>query len=40
MLGEKGITITDIEIHMLIEDAVNEFNNSFINGSKDEKDGE
>ena len=22
MLGEKGITITDIEIHMLIEDAV------------------
>lgn len=27
MLAEKGITITDIEIRMLIEAAVNEFNN-------------
>lgn len=40
MLGEKGITITDIEVRMLIEAAVNEFNNSFNDGSKDEKDGE
>ena len=40
MLGEKGITITDIEVRMLIEAAVNEFNNSFHDGSKDEKDGE
>ena len=40
MLGEKGITITDIEVRMLIEAAVNEFNNSFNEGSKDEKDGE
>lgn len=29
MLGEKGIAITDIEIRMLIEAAVNEFNQSF-----------
>lgn len=29
MLGEKGITITDIEVRMLIEAAVNEFNQSF-----------
>lgn len=29
MLGEKGITITDIEIRMLIEAAVNEFNQGF-----------
>lgn len=29
MLGEKGITITEIEIRMLIEAAVNEFNKSF-----------
>lgn len=30
MLDEKGITISDIEIKMLIEAAVAEFNNSFI----------
>ena len=29
MLCAKGITITDIEIRMLIEPAVNEFNQSF-----------
>lgn len=29
MLGEKGIAITDIEIRMLIEAAVNEFNDGF-----------
>ena len=28
MLCEKGITITEIEIRMLIEAAVNEFNNT------------
>ena len=30
MLSDKGITISDIEIKMLIEAAVAEFNNSFI----------
>lgn len=44
MLGEKGITITDIEVRMLIEAAVNEFNKSFNGGSEgedtSEKDGE
>lgn len=30
MLADKGITISDIEIKMLIEAAVAEFNNSFI----------
>ncbi|MBP5462749.1 MAG: phage holin family protein [Lachnospiraceae bacterium] len=29
MLAEKGITITDIELRMLIEAAVNEFNSGF-----------
>lgn len=29
MLEEKGITITELEIRMLIESAVGEFNNSF-----------
>ena len=29
MLSENGITITEIEIRMLIEAAVNEFNQSF-----------
>lgn len=29
MLGEKGITITDIEVRMLIEAAVAEFNDAF-----------
>lgn len=29
MLAEKGITITDIEVRILIEAAVNEFNQSF-----------
>ena len=30
MLGEKGITISELEIKMLIEAAVGEFNNSFM----------
>lgn len=29
MLGEKGISITDIEVRMLIEAAVAEFNDAF-----------
>ena len=29
MLAEKGITVTDLEIRMLIESAVSEFNYSF-----------
>ncbi|MBO5507435.1 MAG: hypothetical protein J6A00_06695 [Bacteroides sp.] len=29
MLCDKGIAITDIEVRMLIESAVNEFNNGF-----------
>lgn len=33
MLGEKNIVITDIEIRMLIEAAVNEFNKKFSEGS-------
>lgn len=33
MLGEKNIIITDIEIRMLIEAAVNEFNKKFGEGS-------
>ena len=40
MLLTKGITISDIELRMLIEAAVNEFNKSFNEVSKDEKDGE
>ena len=40
MLLTKGITISDIELRVLIEAAVNEFNKSFNEGSKDEKDGE
>lgn len=39
MLGEKGITITEIEIRMLIEAAVNEFNDGF-NGDKNKIDAE
>lgn len=31
MLGEKGIKISDLEIRMLIESAVNAANNSFSN---------
>ena len=40
MLSENGITITEIEIRMLIEAAVNEFNNSFNDSSNNDKDGE
>lgn len=45
MLGEKGISVTDIEVRMLIEAAVNEFNNGFNKKSSEteissEKDGE
>lgn len=40
MLTEKGITATDIEIRMLIEAAVNEFNNSFGGTDKDTAKGE
>ena len=29
MLAEKGITVTDLEMHMLIEAAVAEFNDAF-----------
>ena len=35
MLGEKGITVTDFELRMLIEAAVGEFNEAF--NSKKEK---
>lgn len=34
MLSEKGITISEIEIKMLIEAAVAEFNNSFIEAAE------
>ena len=34
MLTEKGITVTDIELRMLLEDAVGEFNNVFNKGDK------
>ena len=42
MLCEKGINITDIELRMLIEAAVNEFNNGFKKDEQPEeqKDGE
>ena len=29
MLTEKGITVTDFELRMLVEDAVGEFNEAF-----------
>lgn len=42
MLKEKGIKITELEIKMLIEASVNEFNNSFVSigelATMDEKD--
>lgn len=31
MLTEKGITVTDFELRMLVEDAVGEFNEAFKN---------
>ena len=40
MFLTKGITVSDIELRMLIEAAVNEFNKSFDKSSNDEKDGE
>lgn len=35
MLAEKGITITELEIRMLIEAAVSEFNNAFTSDGED-----
>lgn len=35
MLAEKGITITELEIRMLIEAAVAEFNNAFASESEE-----
>lgn len=35
MLAEKGITITELEIRMLIEAAVSEFNNAFASDGED-----
>lgn len=35
MLAEKGITITELEIRMLIEAAVSEFNNAFASNDED-----
>lgn len=35
MLAEKGITITELEIRMLIEAAVSEFNNAFASNGED-----
>ncbi|MBQ7670543.1 MAG: hypothetical protein IJS45_07475 [Clostridia bacterium] len=41
MLAEKGIVITDLELQMLIESAVSEFNKSFVgNSNADEPKGE
>lgn len=37
MLAEKGITITELEIRMLIEAAVAEFNDAFNKGKKKEE---
>lgn len=37
MLNEKGIKVTDIEMRMLIEAAVNEFNNNFNNTENTEE---
>ena len=34
MLTEKGITVTEIELRMLLEDAVGEFNNVFNKGDE------
>ena len=34
MLTEKGITVTDIELRRLLEDAVGEFNNVFSKGDE------
>jgi hypothetical protein len=39
MLAEKGITITDLEMRMLIEAAVAEFNKAFEQGNTDSTDG-
>lgn len=36
MLAEKGITITDLELRMLIEAALAEFNNAFDNSGVDD----
>lgn len=40
MLEEKGITITELEIRMLIESAVGEFNNSFKKNDSESADDE
>ena len=40
MLAEKGISITDIELRMLIEAAVNEFNKGFENHTEEKADAE
>ena len=39
MLAEKGITITDLEMRMLIEAALAEFNKAFEQGNADSTDG-
>ena len=39
MLAEKGITITDLEMRMLIEAALAEFNKAFEQGNTDGTDG-
>lgn len=39
MLAEKGITITDLEMRMLIEAALAEFNKAFEQGNTDSTDG-
>ena len=39
MLAEKGITITDLEMRMLIEAALAEFNKAFEQGNIDSTDG-
>lgn len=40
MLAEKGITVTEFEIRMLIESAVNELNCNFRSDDTDEKAGD
>lgn len=40
MLGEKGITITEFEMKMLIEAAVGEFNDAFNKSESEVKDNE
>ena len=37
MLAEKGITVTELEMRVLIEAAVGEFNNAFNTSGKDGK---